>query len=118
MLELALVLVLLAFLSLPLLLSTQAVFWLSAGLFVLGNLVGLPGGLVYHLRLRRALLKLNGELPPYWWWNPVPHHERIPKEERDDFLGAFYVGAAGFVMLIASAALFVVGFARVAAGAQ
>jgi hypothetical protein len=82
---------LVAFAPWPLLLEAAALATL------LGMLVGLPSGLLYHLRLRAALLQA-GALPPRWWLEPVRLHERLEPATLRRVLPSFYVGAAGFLL--------------------
>lgn len=78
------------------------------GLVLLGTLVGVPTGFWYHVRLH-AHLAPRGELPPRWWVSPVKHHEKLRHDERDDVLRWFYVGGAGFMVIIAGCVLMLLG---------
>lgn len=69
----------------------------------IGLAVGVPAGLWYHVILRRQLLT-KGPLPERWWVSPVQYHERLRIEERRTFLPWFYVGGAGFVLIVVGAA--------------
>ncbi len=61
---------------------------------VLGLGVGVPGALVYHVRLRRCLLE-QGALPPAWWVHPFPLHHRLDAPQLDRVLPPCWIGAAG-----------------------
>lgn len=70
-------------------------FWLVVG----GMLFGVPTGAVYHVLLRRALLKADA-LPERWWLQPTSLHGRLPPEQRFWVLGWCFLGAAGFVVTV------------------
>jgi hypothetical protein len=78
---------------------------LGAGLWLVGGglLVGLPASAVYHALLRRSLLRVDA-LPAGWYWNPTSLHARIPAADRSVVLGFCFVGAAGFVGIVAGCA--------------
>lgn len=71
---------------------------LQAGLLLvaLGLAVGVPFGLVYHLRLREGLLRAGG-VPRGWWLSPTRHHARLDREALARLRPAFLLGAAGFL---------------------
>ncbi|ACY14905.1 hypothetical protein [Haliangium ochraceum] len=83
----------------------------GAVLAVVGVLGGLPSALLYHLRLRRVLLD-TGALPARWWLHPTPHHQRIDDARRRWVLVPFYLGAAGFALILAGCGLLAVGVWR------
>jgi hypothetical protein len=62
--------------------------WLVAG----GLGVGLPAGLVYHVALRRELLRA-GALPRGWVFRPTSFHDGLEGDGRRRVLPAFFVGA-------------------------
>jgi hypothetical protein len=112
MLELGLVLALLALLALagfllPLL-SWLALIELGAVAIALGLALGVPTGLVYHVKLAR-LLSARAELPPRWWLAPTRLHERLRGAERRAVLSWFYLGGAGFVITLGGCGLVVAG---------
>gem|GEM_PF-1634982 len=92
-------------LLLGLLASMAAIAWVpwlsllvaGAALATLGLLVGVPAGLLYHLRLRAALLALEA-LPPRWWLEPVRLHARLDAASLARVRPSFYVGAGGFAL--------------------
>ena len=68
--------------------------------FVVGGLLfGVPTGLVYHLVLRRSLLR-QGDLPAHWWLRPTQLNDQIPEADRRLVLGFCYAGAAGFLVTL------------------
>jgi hypothetical protein len=113
MVELAIVLAMLVGL-----LSVPAVFiwfpweWvLEAAVVALavGLLLGVPAGLLYHLRLYAlARPRPSGR----WWLHPTAHHGLLPAPARPEVLFWFKLGAAGFVLAVAGCALFAIGFTR------
>jgi hypothetical protein len=67
-------------------------FWTT----LVGLVLGLPTGALYHLELRRSLLAC-GRLPERWWISPTALHGEIPPADRLRVLGWCYAGAAGFL---------------------
>lgn len=83
-------------------------FWISAG----GLGFGVPTGLLYHLALRRALLRA-GRLPRRWWLRPTALHDAIPPAERLRVLGWCGAGAAGFAISLLGCVLVAIGAFRI-----
>lgn len=83
-------------------------FWIVAG----GLAFGVPTGLLYHLALRRALLRA-GCLPPRWWWQPTSLHGAIPTAERRWVLGWCGAGAAGFAISVLGCVAVAIGAVRI-----
>ena len=77
---------------------------LGALLAASGLLLGVPAGVLYHVRLRSALLR-NRVLPKRWWVAPLSHHALLPEPELRNVMPACYVGATGFVVAAAGCAL-------------
>jgi len=105
--EVLLVLVVLALIALAMgvLLVPLKLLAITAGsLVAVGWLIGLPGGLYYHVALRRELLRV-GPLPPRWYWNPVSHHERLDHAALRRLRPRFFVGGMGFLLIVAGCAL-------------
>jgi len=103
-----------------LLVGTAALlFWLAWSsllviglvLTVLGLLVGVPTGMLYHVRLR-AVLAATGPLPARWWLHPTSLHDRIVPARRTWVMLPFYAGAAGFMAILIGCGLTVVGIWR------
>lgn len=93
--------------------AVTAEWLMAAGLsaIAIGLGVGIPGGIYYHVLLRRALLR-SGALPQRWWLHPTRLHESLPKLERRSFMPWFLVGAAGWCLIILGAAIFGLGLMR------
>jgi hypothetical protein len=85
-------------LALPLV-APESVLGAGFALTVLGLAVGVPTGLVYHLRLRAVLLA-RAALPPRWWLHPTGLHALLRAEERRAVLGWFAAGGAGFAATV------------------
>jgi len=63
-----------------------------------GFVVGLPTGLIYHVRLYQALHP-RGELSKGWFWRPIRFNSRLRPEERRGVMSWCYVGGLGFVII-------------------
>lgn len=68
--------------------------WVTA----IGFALGIPTGLVYHLRLYQVLHP-RGELPSGWYWNPIRFNALLRVDERSSVLSWCYVGAFGFAVI-------------------
>jgi len=68
--------------------------WVTAAGFVMG----VPGGLLYHIRIYRSL-KPRGELPRGWYWRPLRFNARLRREERPGVMAWCYIGAFGFAII-------------------
>jgi hypothetical protein len=55
---------------------------------------GLPTGLVYHVELRRSLLR-TGRLPRRWWLHPTAHHRGVAPDDAPRVLAWCRAGALG-----------------------
>ena len=71
----------------------------GAGLIAVGFLLGVPTGVYYHVALYKRLAP-RGALPPRWYWSPVRYHELLRDDERLSVLTWFYLGAAGFMLIM------------------
>lgn len=75
--------------------------FLLGGLLALVGLVGGGGaGIVYHLALRRSLVRLGAQTRG-WLWSPVSRHQLLDEQGRREVLPWFYLGAAGFLICVA-----------------
>jgi len=83
----------------------------------LGLVLGLPTGLLYHVKLRQSLLARRA-LPARWWLRPVSLHERIPPEDRRGVLVWFYLGGAGFAATVAGCLIASLGVALLLFGSH
>ncbi len=79
-------------------------FWLVVG----GLAFGVPTGLLYHLALRRSLLR-QGPLPARWWLKPTQLNPQIPGPDRGLVLGFCYAGAAGFLVTLLGCIVVAIG---------
>jgi len=78
----------------------QYVAWfllLKIGVWLICAGVGLSlsAGLVYHVALYKALTP-RGALKARWYWAPTRFHTALTTQERPAVLSWFYLGAAGF----------------------
>ncbi|MBW2243885.1 MAG: hypothetical protein JRH01_18040 [Deltaproteobacteria bacterium] len=64
---------------------------------VVGLAIGVPGALVYHVRLRLCLIR-SGDLPARWWVHPFAHHGRLAAADLDWVLPPCWIGASGGVV--------------------
>jgi hypothetical protein len=106
LLVLALVFVLAGFGWVVVLFGWEAIAIGGVACAAFGLLVGVPSGFYYHVRLYRALAG-RGVLPARWWWSPVRYHRHLRDEERRGVLAWFYLGGAGFLLILLG---FVLGF--------
>lgn len=88
--------------------SAFALLSLGAWLVVGGLAVSVPAGVVYHLRLRAALLA-RGPLPARWIWSPQSHHQTLAHADRQRVLPWFAVGAVSVTAVFVGCALGFVG---------
>ena len=86
---------------------------LGAVAALLGLVGGGGAGIVYHLALRRSLLRLH-ESTRGWLWAPVSRHAVLDDIGRGEVLPWFRAGAAGFFVCIAGIGLVAVAIARAA----
>ncbi|HYB12874.1 MAG TPA: hypothetical protein VEG67_05345 [Myxococcota bacterium] len=80
-------------------LAVETVFAAGLWLIVGGLAFGVPTGVLYHLVLRRSLLRL-GPLPVRWWLRPIQLNPSVPTADRRLVLGFCYAGAAGFLVTL------------------
>ncbi|HJX53606.1 MAG TPA: hypothetical protein VJ801_12640 [Polyangia bacterium] len=97
------------------LLAVPGAMWqLSLGALV--ALVGLVGGggagIVYHLALRRTLVRL-GSYARGWLWSPVSLHRLLDERGRREVLPWFRVGAVGFFLCLAGIGMVAVAIFKV-----
>jgi hypothetical protein len=87
---------------------------LLGALLALVGLVGGGGaGIVYHLALRRSLVRLGAEVRG-WLWSPVSRHQLLDEQGRREVLPWFHVGAAGFFVCLAGIGMMVAALLKVA----
>jgi hypothetical protein len=88
-------------------------FVVGAALALLGLVGGGSAGMVYHLALRRALIRLS-EGTRGWLWAPVARHQALDARGRREVLPWFRAGAAGFVVCLAGIGILAVAILRAA----
>ena len=71
----------------------------GATLILVGLLLSIMGGGVYHVMLYRAL-QPRGALPRGWYWNPTALHTALERRERGVVLPWFYLGASAFGLVM------------------
>jgi len=88
--------------------------FLIGGVMTLAGLVGGGGaGVVYHLVLRDALVRL-GVGTRGWLWSPVSRHRLLDELGQQRVLPWFRVGAAGFFLCLAGIGMVTVAILRTA----
>ena len=100
MLEAFVVLGLLAYLCLLAVPGPILQLLLGALLALVGLVGGGGAGIVYHLALRRSLVRLGAEVRG-WLWSPVSRHHLLDEQGRQEVLPWFRLGAAGFFVCLA-----------------
>lgn len=78
--------------------------YLAAVLAGVGCLLGFPFGALYHLVLRRELLRM-GPLPRGWVWHPTRLHALLDAQARARIWPWFALGAFGFLLIMLGAGL-------------
>jgi hypothetical protein len=81
-----------------------ALLWAAAAITGLGCAIGIPGGVAYHLALRRELLRV-GELPRGWLWRPTRQHDLLDDEANGRIRPWFLLGGLGFMLIMLGASL-------------
>lgn len=69
--------------------------WMS----IVGLVMGVPPGVVYHVLLYRAL-RARGPVDRRWIWKPFEFHARIDRVELRAIVVWAWAGAAGFVIIV------------------
>ena len=87
-------------LSFMALLSVEVLLWVGAIVFGVGFVVGVSGGIAYHIRLYRTLSP-RGQLSRGWLWKPYRDHVHLREEERKGVLIWWYLGGIGFLGVVA-----------------
>lgn len=83
------------------LLSVEVLIAVAAWLAGIGMLLGVPTGIVYHIRLYQEL-KPEGDDRRQFLWHPIKLHERLDDEQLGRVLPWCIAGAAGFVIVVLS----------------
>jgi hypothetical protein len=85
---------------------------MAGALLTLAGLVGGGGaGIVYHLALRDALVRLGADTRG-WLWSPVSRHRELDERGRRQVLPWFRLGAAGFFLCLAGIGMVAVAILR------
>ncbi len=100
MFEAAVAMLMLGYLLLLVLPGIAWQFTAGALLTCIGLVGGGAAGFVYHLALRKALVRLGVETRG-WLWSPVSRHHALDQRGRREVLPYFRIGAAGFVLCLA-----------------
>jgi hypothetical protein len=88
-------------------------FTAGAMLALIGLVGGGAAGIVYHLALRRALVRL-GASKRGWLWSPVSCHRLLDELGRNEVLPWFRLGAAGFFVCLAGIGMIAVAIVKAA----
>ncbi len=83
--------------------------------FGVGFLVGVPTGIVYHVRLYQCL-KPRDQLDKNWIWHPLQLHDRLLETERKSVLAWGVAGGVGFLVLVIGMVVFAAGIIRILVG--
>jgi hypothetical protein len=85
---------------------------MAGTLMTLAGLVGGGGaGIVYHLALRDALVRLRADTRG-WLWSPVSRHHELDEQGKRQVLPWFRIGAAGFFLCLAGIGMLAVAVLR------
>jgi hypothetical protein len=88
-------------------LTPMVLLWCAGITMALGLLLGAPGGLGYHVVLRRELLRLS-LLTPGWIWRPTSFHGSLDDLGMVRVRPWFLAGAFGFLLIMMGGALLLV----------
>jgi len=88
-------------------------FLAGALLTFVGLVGGGSAGIVYHLALRKALVRL-GASTTGWLWSPVSRHALLDEPGKKHVLPWFRAGAAGFLLCVAGIGMIAVAILRTA----
>lgn len=69
-----------------------------------GLVVGVTGGIGYHLSLIR-ILEPRDQLSPGWIWNPTRLHARLKRQEKRAVYLWFVMGGSGWLLTLLGCAL-------------
>lgn len=86
-------------------------FWAGTSATVVGLFGGGLAGFVYHLALRRELMRLRADTRG-WLWSPVAQHDALDEAGKRRVLPWFRTGAAGFFVCVAGIGMVVVAALR------
>jgi hypothetical protein len=112
-LEAAIAIALLSYLTLLGVLGIESLLVVGAAATLAGLLGGGGAGIVYHLVLRQSLTRL-GASTQGWLWSPVSCHRLLDEKARGEVLPWFRVGAAGFLVCVAGIGMVAVAAVKAA----
>jgi hypothetical protein len=92
-----------------------ALLWLGVIVGSLGALVGLPAGVVYHIKLWRSL-QAAAQATDGFWLRPHRLHDRLADAQLRPIEAWFAIGVVGFVLTVLGGAAVVTAFVRLLAG--
>lgn len=78
--------------------SWETLYYNGIWVTALGFAIGVPTGIVYHVRLYQVL-NPRGELPRGWYWRPLRFNTCLLPQERKSVMSWCYVGGLGFVVI-------------------
>ncbi|MEM8608681.1 MAG: hypothetical protein AAGF92_16370 [Myxococcota bacterium] len=76
----------------------QTLYYNGIWVTAIGFCLGIPTGVVYHVRLYRTLHP-RGVLPPGWYWSPIRYNRLLQLAERSRVMFWCYAGAFGFAVI-------------------
>jgi hypothetical protein len=88
-------------------LTPLTLLWCAGGVMALGIVLGVPGGIVYHVLLRRELMRLSA-LVAGWIWRPTAFHDALDEPGIARIRPWFLLGGFGFLLIMLGGALLVV----------
>ena len=78
--------------------SWETLYYGGIWVTLVGFVVGVPTGFIYHVKLYQVL-NPRGELPPGWYWRPLQFNACLLSDERPSVMSWCYVGGLGFVVI-------------------
>ena len=95
--------------------GAEAMIWGGIALAAVGFAYGIPTAIVYHWRLRNALVRID-QLPERWWLSPTSHHALIPPDDRPGVYLWGAIGGSGFGVIVLGILVTSAGLWRMLAG--
>ena len=89
----------LVIMALLFLVSWESLFYWGSILVVVGLVVGVPTGFVYHVQLYKALRRKN-KLKRGWIWKPFEHHVHLDRSDKLAVMPWAVVGGLGFFVIV------------------
>jgi hypothetical protein len=91
--------------------SVEVLVLSGAACMALGLALGVPAGLLYHLKLYRYLAK-RGKVSRSFLWHPTRYHAALEPEELRRVMPSFITGALCFGLILLGSVIFMLGFVR------